>query len=119
MQSKIINLGDYRMDHEDRVLRDMLAHPPLADDGFSDRVVRRIRRRSLLERWLLPGAAVAGGVIAVKPASGLLAALAGRVAGFGDGLGALASPPVLLPGGVLSALALVGFAALALRMLED
>jgi len=101
------------------VLRDMLAHPPLADDGFSDRVVRRIRRRALLERWLLPGAALTGSLIAARPASELLAALASRVAGFGDGLGALAPPPVMLPGGVFSALALVGFAVLALRMLED
>ena len=48
MESNVINLGEYTMDEDDRALRELFRHPPLADDGFSERVVRRIRRRAFV-----------------------------------------------------------------------
>ena len=62
-------------DEEDRLLESMFASPPVADDGFSIRVVRRVSRRVWLRRLALPVAAIIGGIIAIKPLSGLVAAL--------------------------------------------
>ena len=42
-------------------------NPPLADDGFSGIVLRRIRRRRWLRGSILGGAAVIGGVLAFGP----------------------------------------------------
>ena len=49
-----------------------LDHP--VDDGFSASVVRRIRRRQWVRRTLLGTAAVVGGLVALAPAWGLVAA---------------------------------------------
>jgi hypothetical protein len=62
-------------DEEDRLLESMFASLPVADDGFSIRVVRRVSRRVWLRRLALPVAAIIGGIIAIKPLSGLVAAL--------------------------------------------
>jgi hypothetical protein len=62
-------------DAEDRLLESMLASPPLADNGFSVRVVRKVNRRLWLRRLTLPIAAIVGGAIAFKPLAGLVAAL--------------------------------------------
>lgn len=62
-------------DEEDRLLESMFASPPLADDGFSVSVVRKVQRRLWLRRLALPTAAIMGGIIAIKPLSGLVAAL--------------------------------------------
>lgn len=42
-------------------------NPPLGDEGFSDTVLRRVRRRLWLRRVVLGTAAVVGGVLAVGP----------------------------------------------------
>lgn len=76
MISKIINMAERIKDAEDRLLESMFASPPLADDGFSVKVVRNVRRQLWLRRLLLPTAAVIGGAIAFKPMTGLVAALA-------------------------------------------
>jgi hypothetical protein len=62
-------------DAEDRLLESMFAAGPIEDDGFSKRVVTRIRRRLWLRRLALPVAMLVGGAIAVKPASELVIAL--------------------------------------------
>ncbi|NQV86212.1 MAG: hypothetical protein HQ492_03960 [Woeseiaceae bacterium] len=62
-------------DAEDRLLESMFASPPLADNGFSVRVVRTLNRRLWLRRLTLPTAAIIGGAIAFKPLAGLFAAL--------------------------------------------
>ncbi|MDJ0812646.1 MAG: hypothetical protein QNJ23_02890 [Woeseiaceae bacterium] len=61
-------------DAEDRMLESLFASEPIADDGFSQRVVRRIRRRIWIRRLALPVAMVVGGAIAIKPASQILVA---------------------------------------------
>ena len=40
---------------------------PLADDGFSTQVLRRIRRRAWWRRVVLAAAATAGGLLAIGP----------------------------------------------------
>lgn len=102
------------MDPEDRALHDLLGAPDIADDGFSGRVMQRIERRSRLRRWLLPGATLAGGLLAAAPASRLLVWL-------GESLTPAASG-MALSNGVLESsllgLLLCGAAVAALRLLE-
>ncbi len=74
MTSKIINMAEKLRDAEDRMLESLFASEPIADDGFSQRVVRRIRRRIWIRRLALPVAMVVGGAIAIKPASQILVA---------------------------------------------
>jgi len=62
------------MDAEDRLLETMFKSEPIADDGFSRRIVGRIRRRIWVRRLALPVAMLIGGAIAIKPASQLLLA---------------------------------------------
>ncbi len=74
MTSKIINMAEKLKDAEDRLLESLFAAEPIADNGFSARIVKRIRRRLWLRRLALPVAMVIGGAIAVKPASELVIA---------------------------------------------
>ena len=69
MTSKIINMAEKLKDAEDRMLESMFAAEPVADDGFSSRVITKIRRRIWVRRLALPIAMVVGGAIAIKPAS--------------------------------------------------
>lgn len=61
-------------DAEDRLLETMFQAEQIADDGFSRRVVTRIRRRLWVRRLALPVAMLIGGALAVKPASQLIVA---------------------------------------------
>ena len=74
MTSKIINMAEKMKDAEDRFIESMFDSAPVADDGFSDRVVARIKRKLLLRRVTLPVAALIGASIAFKPAASLLTA---------------------------------------------
>lgn len=58
-------------DAEDRLLNAMFQATPIADDGFSDLVMRRIRRQMWVRRLALPIAVIVGAAIAVKPATQL------------------------------------------------
>ncbi len=64
-------------DAEDRLLESMFESVPVADNGFSAKVVRKISRRLWLRRLTLPVAAAIGAMFAVKPLAGLVKALAG------------------------------------------
>jgi hypothetical protein len=61
-------------DAEDRLLESMFRAEKIADDGFSRRVLTRIRRRLWVRRLALPVAMLIGGAIALKPASQLVVA---------------------------------------------
>ncbi len=74
MTSKIINMAEKIKDAEDRFLESMFDSAPIADDGFSATIVRKIRRRLWLRRLALPVAALIGGTIAIKPLAGLVTA---------------------------------------------
>ena len=61
-------MAEKTQDAEDRLLNAMFQAEPIANDGFSDRVVRRIRRQMWIRRLALPIAMIVGAAIAVKPA---------------------------------------------------
>ncbi len=77
MTSKIINMAERIKDAEDRLLESMFESVPVADDGFSISIVRKLRRRLWLRRLTLPIAAAVGALFAVKPLAGLVTTLAG------------------------------------------
>ncbi len=64
-------------DAEDRLLESMFESVPVADDGFSAKVVRKVSRRLWLRRLTLPVAAAIGVIFAIKPLAGLVKVLAG------------------------------------------
>lgn len=68
-------MAEKLLDAEDRLLESMFRSEPLADGGFSQKVVARIRRRLWISRLSLPIAAVVGGVMAFEPAVGLVRAM--------------------------------------------
>ena len=74
MTSKIINMAEKLMDADDRLLESMFKSEPIADDGFSQRIVTRIRRRIWVQRLALPLAMLIGIAIAIKPAAQLVLA---------------------------------------------
>lgn len=53
-------------DAEDRLLQSMFATEVIADDGFSERIVARIRLAIWMRRLAMPTALLIGGAIAVK-----------------------------------------------------
>ena len=106
-------------DTEDRLLESMFESLPIADDGFSVKVVRKIRRRLWLRRLMLPAAASIGGMIAFKPLAGLVATLANFTSLVPDEYlntvaSALPQLQMLVMGAMLLAVCLLG-----LRALED
>ncbi len=95
MTSKIINMAEQIKDAEDRLLESMFASEPIADDGFSKRVVKQVRRRMWLRRVTLPVAALIGLTIAFKPVAGLVTLISQVVQGLPDGM--VASATASLP----------------------
>lgn len=112
-------MADWKKDAEDRLLETMFAVEPIDDDGFSERIVRRIRRGIWVRRLALPIAMLAGVAVAARPAmqlvevaTALLDVLPSRWTTLPIDL--LPQLPVLLTGG---SLLVVGV--LAARMLAD
>ena len=54
-------------DKDDIFLRELFASPQIVDDGFSQRIVWKIRRQLWLERLTLPAAVIVGALFSVKP----------------------------------------------------
>jgi hypothetical protein len=75
LKSKIINMADKTSDALDRLLASALEAEPIADDGFSARIVSTIRRRIWVNRLALPVAVAVGAAFALKPAIQLVNAL--------------------------------------------
>lgn len=67
MTSKIINMAERIKDAEDRKLEEMFRSQPIADDGFTVRVVSRVRRQIWVRRLSLPVAIAAGALVGLKP----------------------------------------------------
>lgn len=119
MNSNVINMADRLKDNEDLALEALFQAEPIADDGFSSRVVSRLRRRIWTRRVTLPLAVFLGSAVAAKPASVLLASLGdalSNVPGVASALplSSLLSPYTLVASGMLLALALFG-----LNLLEE
>ena len=67
MKSKIINMVERLKDKEDLKLEVLFRSEPIADAGFSERVMARIRRQIWVRRLALPVAFVIGASIAARP----------------------------------------------------
>ncbi len=106
-------------DAEDRLLESMFRSEPIADDGFSRRVVMRIRRRLWVRRLALPVAMLIGGAIAIKPATQLVIVASKLLTIVPQEL--LEVPMTWLPQIQLVVLGamLLGAAVLGMSMLED
>ena len=67
MESKIINMADRLKDEADTRLESLFRSEPVRDDGFSVRVVARVRRQMWVRRLSLPLAFVIGVALSAKP----------------------------------------------------
>lgn len=119
MTSKIVNMAEKLKDAEDRMLESLFASESIADNGFSDRIVRRIRRQLWIRRLTLPTAALIGGLIAYKPFMGLLGMLGSFVAAtnvdfLGPAEALLPQIQMLVMGAALVVVGLVS-----MRLVED
>ena len=119
MTSKIINMAERIKDEQDRLLESMFASDPIADDGFSARVVKKVRRRMWLRRLTLPVATLVGSLIAFKPLTELVTVIAGLVQAIP--VDVIDASAVVIPqlwmlvlGGMLLASCMLG-----LRLLDD
>lgn len=119
MTSKIINMAERMKDEQDRLLESMFASAPLADDGFSQQIVRRIRRKLWIRRITLPLAVVLGGLLAFRPMAALVEGVYEMLIGVsGDLVPSLTASLPSLQLLVTGALILV-VAMFSLSMLED
>lgn len=75
MESKIIIMVDRLKDEVDRSLESLFRSEPVRDDGFSVRVVSRVRRKMWVRRLSLPVAFTVGAAISAKPVLQLANAL--------------------------------------------
>jgi hypothetical protein len=119
LTSKIINMAERIKDDTDRMLDSMFASDPIADDGFSARIVRKVRRRMWLRRLTLPAATLIGGLIAFKPMTELVRLVAGLTTLIPEDVMRASSVivpqlPMLVLGAMLLATVLVG-----LRTLDE
>jgi hypothetical protein len=119
LTSKIIIMAERIKDAEDRILESLFESAPIADDGFSQQIVRRVKRQLWVRRLTLPVAVVIGGLIAFKPLAALLSVIANMSTMISfDAIGTVAGSIPQLQNVLLGAI-LLGAAMLAARMLED
>jgi hypothetical protein len=119
LTSKIINMAERIKDAEDRMLESMFASAPITDDGFSVRIVQKVRRRIWLRRLTLPIATVIGLLVSFKPLAAFVTTLAGLSKLIPQDVLNVTSTivpqlPMLVLGGMLLATCMAG-----LRALED
>lgn len=68
-------MADKIRDADDQMLEALFSSEPIADNGFSGRVVSKIRRRLWIRRLTLPTAAAIGAAVSLKPLGALVAML--------------------------------------------
>ena len=117
MTSKIINMAERLKDDEDRLLESLFASAPIADDGFSTMIEKRVRRQLWLRRMVLPVAALVGAIISFKPLAGLVTMLAGLTTLIPQDVLKVPSDvvpqlPMLFMGAMLLAMCMLGLRAL-------
>ncbi len=119
MTSKIINMAERIKDAEDRRLESLFESAPVADDGFSVQIVRRVNRRLWMRRLTLPVATVIGGLIAFKPLAGLLSVLANFSTVISVDTISMATSSIPQMQTILLGVILMGAAMFGVRLLED
>ena len=68
-------MAEKTSDAVDRLLASAFAAEPIADDGFSNRIVARLRRRLWVNRLALPVAVLVGAAFALQPVVQIVGAL--------------------------------------------
>jgi len=68
-------MAERMKDEQDRLLESMFESTPIADNGFSRQIVRRIRRKLWIRRITLPVAVLLGGLVAFQPVVAILRGL--------------------------------------------
>jgi len=110
-------------DSEDLKLESLFAYETIADDGFSLRVSKRIRRQIWVRRLALPVAFVIGGAVAIKPLAGLVSMLVNFISTIPSNVGLDSGliPENLLPGGPTVILGVMAVFAVGMigKVLED
>ena len=119
MINKIIRLADRMKDEEDLKLEALFRSDAVNDDGFSDRVTRRIRWRMRVRRFALPLAILLGGAIAAKPAMEILLVASRLVTVIPTELRSLPLESLPQMPVVVGGLAVAAVAAMFLRTLEQ
>ena len=112
-------MAEHMRDDVDKQLATLFRVEAIADDGFSERITRRIRRRLWLRRLTIPIAAIIGGAIALGPLASLVTLLAEFVRALPFDVvattsGWIPSLPLIGLGGLLLVAMLVG-----LRLLDE
>ncbi len=112
-------MADKLKDNEDRILESLFRSEPVPDNGFSARVMTRLKRRLWIRRLALPTAFVVGGIIALKPLSQLVVVFSRLLASVPANVGGLSldaipeGSTIILGGLLLAAMMMVA------KMLED
>lgn len=115
-------MADRLKDSEDLKLEALFRSEPVPDNGFSGRIVARIRRRMWLQRLTLPAAIGTGAMIALKPVAQLASVVPTVVAIVPQDImgmvvlpveGLIEGPTIVLGGILLAVMLMVG------RMLEE
>jgi hypothetical protein len=119
MINKIIKLADRMKDDTDLKLEALFGSDAVNDDGFSDRVMKRIRWQMRVRRFALPLAMLVGGAIAAKPAMDLLLVASRLVTAVPEDLRSLPLESLPQMSVVVGGLAAAGVMALFLRALEQ
>jgi hypothetical protein len=119
MINKIIRLADRMKDDEDLKLEALFRTDAVNDEGFSDRVMRRIRWQIRVRRFALPIAVLIGGAIAAKPAMEILLVASRLITVIPAELRSLPLESLPQIPTVVAGLAVAAVAAMFLRALEQ
>lgn len=118
---KIISMDKFKADDTDRKLRAMFSDAPLADDGFSEKIMQRLRRDERRRQLLVTTAVVVGGLFATGPLLQLFQNLGPFIVRMDSSLTDAAAPLAAVQTGI--ALPLIGALLLgvlaAVRLLEE
>lgn len=119
MKSKIIIMADRIADKDDKLFQELFADAPIANDGFSERVTSRLRRRLWLRRICLSFAVVVGASIAFRPLVDLVSLLYRTLLSPSSGL--LSVPVDWIPTAhmTIAGALLFGLLMFGLKILED
>lgn len=114
-------MDEFKADAADRKLQEMFASAPLPDIGFSDRVVRRLKRDARRRKLLVSMAVVMGAIFAAGPLLQLLRSFSLLIAKLDSGIAVATAPLATLQTGLaMPLIAVLSFAALAaVKLLEE
>ena len=112
-------MAERMKDEQDRLLESMFESAPIPDNGFSDQIVRRVRRKLWVRRLTLPLAAALGLLFAFKPMAAVVTGVYELLLSLPGDLvpsleGSLPSLQLIVTGALI-----LGVAMLSLSMLED